>query len=275
MDDPIFDPWCLGDEAWPTPSQRTSRWRGAGKNLAGPAGRPAPGAPPPPDEEDPFVSGLLGPGEETTPDGAEAPVEALDTPTPTESDPRGRGVTGDTNDEPPEAGHPSPPRRDEARDSLTLLQLSDMLGERDRPIQPAPKRGPGPRPDGRRRAVSTDSSDAASQLRSLLVPRIVSLSGRLSAARHGTTVDDRLAQHPPSLRFRIEPWHGPFDPEGVRRGAVLEVVLEGGLGGSVAAHFWLDPLSATPTERRGVPAHEVTGAWLDTVLLDFVRKALR
>jgi hypothetical protein len=43
----------------------------------------------------------------------------------------------------------------------------------------------------------------------------------------------------------------------------------------VASKLWLDPTSSGPTERRGVHVDEATGTWLDGLLLDFVRKALR
>jgi hypothetical protein len=106
------------------------------------------------------------------------------------------------------------------------------------------------------------------------MPRLERLSQRLAVGRHDTTLDARLDQEPPSVRFRIEPRRGPFDFDAAH-GVVLEVVQEGGRDGIVAGKLWLDPTSSGPTERRGVHVDEATGTWLDGLLLDFVRKALR
>lgn len=70
MDDPIFDPWCLGDDARPTPPQRSSRWRGAAKGEGVPAQRPLPSPrrPPRAKEDEELVA-------EWSPD--DAPEESL------------------------------------------------------------------------------------------------------------------------------------------------------------------------------------------------------
>lgn len=79
MDDPIFDPWCLGEDARPTPPPRTSRWRGAAKAEGVPAPRPVP-APrrPPPAEIEDFMAIWYG-DEPTAPT---APEPEAETPAP-------------------------------------------------------------------------------------------------------------------------------------------------------------------------------------------------
>lgn len=302
-DDPIFDPWCLGDDGWPTPSQRTSRWRGAARDQSGiPIQRTIPGKRPVDAVEADFVVEGLGPGERPP---AHDPEPILE-PAPLEPDPTSAevgevaGVDDLAPAEPEARGEPkrplagAPPRPSRARterEGPSLIELTDQLlrdarptaggdpmpGDED-PHAPPPPRvrarvraaAPGRRPSRR----STDGPGEASPLRSLLIPRLERLGRRLAAERHGTTVDERLGSDPPSVRFRIDPRPGPFDLD-ERRGAVLEVVQEGGPDGVVAGRFWLDPTSGGPTERRGVPAGEADGAWLDSLLIDFVRKALR
>ena len=118
-------------------------------------------------------------------------------------------------------------------------------------------------------------SGRASLLRGLLMPQLTSLIQRLEMARHETTVDDRLDQPTPSLRFRIRPWRGPFDERRSGDGAVLEILVDEGKAPTVTGRLWLDPLSATPTEQSHVAAANVTDPWVKRLLLDFVEKALR
>jgi hypothetical protein len=153
----------------------------------------------------------------------------------------------------------------------TLDDLLDDARARhvDRPQAP-PREVPPPGDSAR-----ADVPGSAGFLRALFVPRIEALSQRLVIARHRTTLDDRLGESPPALRFRVEPWHGPFDdPEG-RRGAVLEILADGPRPRTVAGRLWFDPLSKTPSEQREVAADALTDAWIDELLLDFVGKAFR
>jgi hypothetical protein len=306
VDDPIFDPWCLGDDGWPTPSQRTSRWRGAARDQSGvPLQRPIPGKRPGDTAEaDDFIEGLgpdlpaRQPEPPSEPDPTSAAAEEIlgvddlapvdevvevDDPTPV--------------DEPIDPNEPlgfrapaRPPRPRSEPEGPSLIELTDRLQrgtrtgsggdpvheDEDRPTPPPPAREPArpqaAAPRGTRR-TKPEVGDT-SLLRSLLLPRLDRLGQRLAAERHRTTVDERLGHDPPSVRFRIDPRPGPFDLD-ERRGAVLEVVQEGGPDGVVAGKLWLDPMSSGPSERRGVPADEANGTWLDGLLLDFVRKALR
>jgi len=118
-------------------------------------------------------------------------------------------------------------------------------------------------------------SGYASSLHRLLMPQLTSLIQRLEMAHHETTVDDRLDQPTPSLRFRIRPWRGPFDERRSGDGAVLEILVDEGQAPTVTGRLWLNPLSATPSEQSQVAAASVTDAWVHRLLLDFVEKALR
>lgn len=118
-------------------------------------------------------------------------------------------------------------------------------------------------------------TDQAGFLRALVVPRLTTLTQRLEIAGHQTTLDDRLDQPTPSLRFRIQPWRGPFEDGRPEDGAVLELLLGGAPCTEIVGRLWLDPLSTTPSERTRVDAAKLTDAWVDRLLLDFVEKALR
>ena len=223
MDDPIFDPWCLADESWQTPPQRTSRWRSAsGSTSQGvPASRPVPS---------PIVP-----------------------------------IADDVDGKPTFAPGP----------------IGERAGEPDRPpareavVEPTSDPGLAELPPLDGQPTQTGIDGTAAFLRALLVPPIETLSRRLIMAGHRTTVDDRLGQRPAALRFRIEPWQGPFDETAGRRGAVLEVTLEDARAARVAGRLWLDPLSKSPTEQTSVKVENVTSTWIDRLLLDFVEKALK
>jgi len=108
-----------------------------------------------------------------------------------------------------------------------------------------------------------------------MAPRLEVLVQRLETARHYTTIDDRLEQPTPSLRFRIRPWQGPFSGTHADKGAVLEVLVIETPVAEIVARLWLDPLSTTPSEQSCVDASKLTAGWVDRLLLDFVEKALR
>lgn len=325
-DDPIFDPWSLGDEGGATPSPRTSRWRGAGSEQGGvPAQRPIPArreSRAPDDGE--FVAGRsttgavsaspvspVGRDAPATPDTIAAdvlgpepePTGAADSTGPADSTPLADAGAAGGGDEPtsdrPDTEReptglrtppPSPGRASEAPKEPSLIDVTDQLqrageahGDAPAPSERArtrrPSRSvPSARSDEARRLARARADDRAesepSVLRSLALPRLQRLAPRLAAERHRATIDERLGHEPPSIRFRIEPRPGLFDFD-EHRGAVLEVVQEGGPEGIVAGKLWLDPGSNEPTERRGVPVDEATGAWFDGLLLDFVRMALR
>ncbi len=112
-------------------------------------------------------------------------------------------------------------------------------------------------------------------LRDLLMPRLKDLCHRLEAARHETTVDDRLNHPTPSLRFRLRPWQAPFDGRRAAAGPVLEILLDGGPAPAVIGRFWVDPDVGAPTHQNRVELSRLTDAWLDRLLLDFVERALQ
>jgi len=95
----------------------------------------------------------------------------------------------------------------------------------------------------------------------------------MDAAGHETIIDARLGERPACLRMRLRPALGPFDVP-VGAGAVLEFVLDSEPSDSATARVWLDALDTAPTESLRPPGGEVTAAWVDHVVLDFVRRAL-
>ena len=113
----------------------------------------------------------------------------------------------------------------------------------------------------------------ARRLRSLGLPQIAALDARLKGARHGTLVDDRLHQSVPILRFRIQPWRGPFDEPGAVPGSVLEFAVEE-TPRQVVARYWLDPLATAPAHQQRIDGEDLARPWVERVLVDFVDKAL-
>ena len=275
MEDPIFDPWHLGDESWPTPSQRTSRWRSASGSTQGvPASRPAPSPIVPvtddADEASTFVPERIG-EEGSEPDAsrlAESPDESfvdsslgdlarVERPV---EDKQTEAAPTEEQGSLPSAAEPTPSEETGSegdRPNRTPVRPEELRVERGEPDDAAAR------------------SAAATFLRALLLPRIETITQRLAIARHHTTIDERLGQDAGVLRFRIEPWQGPFDDSDRGREAVLEVLLEGARAERVTGRLWLDPLSRSPSEQTSVPAEEATGTWVDRLLLGFVEKALR
>lgn len=143
----------------------------------------------------------------------------------------------------------------------------------------APPPTPGPTPT--RRAEPRDPvaprarpTPLTERVRALVVPRLTSLEARLQLARHRTVLDERLDGPSPAVRFRLTPWRAPFDERGPLQGSVLEIAVDEAEG-TVAARFWLDVLSPTPTEELPIDARRLGEAWIEGVLIDFVQKALR
>lgn len=123
------------------------------------------------------------------------------------------------------------------------------------------------KPSVRKKRYSVD-------LRTLIVPPLADVRQRLEIAGHETTIDDRLDEAEPSIRFRVQPHAGPFD-EPATVGSVLEVRLETQPGPKVVGRLWMDPRAAGPGEEREVDAHELSRDWVDALLLDFLVKTLR
>ena len=111
-------------------------------------------------------------------------------------------------------------------------------------------------------------------LRELIVPPLADVRQRLEMARHETTIDDRLDEAEPSIRFRVQPHAGPFD-EATTVGSVLEVRLEAKPRPTVVGRLWMDPNAAGPAEECAIEVDRVTRDWVDALLLDFLVKTLK
>lgn len=141
--------------------------------------------------------------------------------------------------------------------------------ERGPTVPPSKWRSPPPPPAGRSLAASRHAID----FRALIVPPLADLRQRLEVARHETTVDDRLNEADPSIRFLVQPHAGPFDEEATT-GSVLEVCLESKPSHRVVGRLWMDPRAAGPAEEISIDVDVVSAAWIDALLLDFLVKTL-
>lgn len=122
---------------------------------------------------------------------------------------------------------------------------------------------------------TSPSGTRGALLEEFVLPSLESVRQRLDAAGHVTRLDPRLADEPPSARFRVSPRLGPLADDDRESPAVLEVVATGvGRGRAVTYRFWLKPLAMTPSHEVSVPAPELTVARTAQVLLDFVEMAL-
>lgn len=128
---------------------------------------------------------------------------------------------------------------------------------------------PAPRPP----APDAERAVHQSLLHEIALPRLRAFSVRLEAAGHETTIDARLGERPACIRLRLKPALGPFD---VSRGAgsVLEFVMDAEPSESATARVWLDTFDTSPAESLRPPGGLVTEAWVDHVVLDFVRRSL-
>ncbi len=333
-EDPIFDPWALGEESRPTRSQRSSRWRSAasparGLPLATPttgtARRPPPPAtgrafslrtPPPatgpasyagslrPAAHDVDEISIEGPGRDRTvpaPAIFSARPFAAAEPAPV-SDLRQNGIAASApgvatvsriSRSPLAAAPTSSPSVEEGHEEVAAeepatVQLGRAAHEPHwaepsvEPVDPgAPwslreaRAGwsrPGPRAAPAHAHHGID--EAIASLDALLKPRVERASQRLRVSRHGTDVDDRLDQRPPSLRLHLRRWVAPLQGPRKRGAAILEIELEGLRGETVTGRYWLDRRSLSPTVQRSVPIDGLTPGWLDELLLEFVDKAL-
>lgn len=199
---------------------------------------------------------------------------------------------------PPEVPIGSPARSDEipptASDDAIAPVAEDAQGERAEPARPvaappanAPRwrspAGPGPTPppsphagpDLRRASVSADRPRLAGTpgfLRSMAVPRLEEIVRRLQMARHQAAVEDFLEAEPPTLRFTLRPWRGPWTEELAPPSGRLVLSLED--EDSVSVRAWLDPESEEPEHEAKVPPMRVSAAWLERLVLDFVERLL-
>jgi hypothetical protein len=110
----------------------------------------------------------------------------------------------------------------------------------------------------------------------MAVPRLEEAARRLQIARHEASVDDQLEATPPTLRFSLRPWRGPWTDELSPPRGTLVLSLEGSEASEdvVSVRFWLDPEADEPTDEMRVPPARVNAAWLERLVLDFVRRLL-
>jgi hypothetical protein len=111
----------------------------------------------------------------------------------------------------------------------------------------------------------------------MAVPRLEEVARRLQIARHEASVEDQLEATPPTLRFSLRPWRGPWTDELAPPRGTLVLSLEGAAGASedaVSVRFWLDPEAEEPTDEMRVPPVRVNAAWLERLVLDFVERLL-
>jgi len=111
-------------------------------------------------------------------------------------------------------------------------------------------------------------------LRMVGTDRIEAIRRRLEAGHHEARFQDLLDEPPRLLRFELKPWPGPFHSGGPRRHAMLEIGAGAGSDGLVTAWYWMDGLDEAPHGTATVPSGELTAAWIEAVVLEFVRKAL-
>ncbi|MEX2048867.1 MAG: hypothetical protein WEB90_04755 [Gemmatimonadota bacterium] len=108
----------------------------------------------------------------------------------------------------------------------------------------------------------------------MAVPRLEEVARRLQLARHEASVEDQLEATPPTLRFSLRPWRGPWTEELSPPRGTLVLSLEGA-GASedaVSVHVWLDPEAEEPTDEMRVAPGRVNAAWLERLVLDFVER---
>jgi hypothetical protein len=106
----------------------------------------------------------------------------------------------------------------------------------------------------------------------MAVPRLEEVARRLQMARHQAAVEDLLEGTPPTLRFSVRPWRGPWTEELSPPRGTLVLSLEGEDAVRVCA--WLDPEADEPAEEASVPPMRINAAWLERLVLDFVERLL-
>lgn len=111
-------------------------------------------------------------------------------------------------------------------------------------------------------------------LRSLAAPLLEVVSRRLRLARHDASVDDLLEAPERLIRFRLDPWPGPFQEPGSARAAMLEIAVGGEDVEVVTAWYWLDGLAEAPQTMPSVSTTRLTASWVERTILDFVGKVL-
>jgi hypothetical protein len=149
---------------------------------------------------------------------------------------------------------------------------------RARVVEPVPDPVPTPAPESAPTSHPAQDTErgigGGTILAELITPRLRALATKLELARHSTTLDERVGQNPPTVRFRIRPWTGPFDTFN-ESGAVIEFVEIDGDDGPLVARLWLDPLHANASHECDLSRAGLDGSRVDRLLLDFLGKVLQ
>jgi len=116
-----------------------------------------------------------------------------------------------------------------------------------------------------------DPAGAQSPLQRLVLPLLFTLAQRLELARHETVIDDRTAQATPAIRFRLNPWAGPFDTDSEPMLPALEFVADG--DGGIIVRRWDNPAGRAPDYEEHVQPEGLEPR-LSEIILEYVSDAL-
>lgn len=138
-------------------------------------------------------------------------------------------------------------------------------------VQREPSRRPAP-------LVVRDASGhvetpSAWTLRTVVLPRLEALRGRLELSGHEVTLDDRTHRESPAVRFRLRPRLGPFDDGDDVASAVLEVLWDTA-SGQIAARIWSDAMDEVWSHEVMAPIERVDHRWADRVIVEFVARVM-
>jgi hypothetical protein len=124
------------------------------------------------------------------------------------------------------------------------------------------------------RPHARDYAHATEFLRAVATPCLEGVSRRLRLARHGASFEDHLADASHLIRFELRPWQGPLENHAGRT-AMLEIGLSPEHDEQVTAWYWLDREGEAPQMTTEIHATKLDSSWIETVILDFVRRVLR
>jgi hypothetical protein len=137
-----------------------------------------------------------------------------------------------------------------------------------RPAQQTISSTPGPL-DPRRAGKPAETK---SSLADLVRGHLGALSRRLCAARHGTTITDRVHDDPSTIRLRIEPWASPLTDRPPPERPELEFIFTSS-GQGLRVRTWVGSSEPLEEADRMVPVEDAD-RHIRGVLLDFVALAL-
>jgi hypothetical protein len=111
-------------------------------------------------------------------------------------------------------------------------------------------------------------------MRTMAVPRLQDIAQRLQLARHHATVEDLLDAAVPTARLTFKPWRGPWTEKLDPPVSALELTVLLEPAEQIAVRVWLDVAADGPVEEIPVPPSKLGAAWLESVVVDFVQRAL-